>query len=359
MENLLRSFRILVCLLAFLEILAPLAGAQAQLDLPQVPGQISSKDATALEEGLKTAPDNLEAREKLIAYYFETNIQSQSPDIEGIREKHIFWLIENHPESDVAGSPDAQILPLGMSSSTEGYQHGKELWLLQTNKYPDSQRILRHAAAFLSNLDGKAARGLLEKAWALNPKDADTSLALAQSYEFERDVSTSSEQKSELAKKILSLREQSLEGTADAERFYMLGDVGVAAFDAGEVEKAKQYATELLTSAQRFRNDWNYGNALHHANILLGRIALSRGDVVGAKQYLLAAGQMPGSPQLDSFGPNMTWAKELLEKGETESVLSYLESCAKFWKMGGSELNTWIAIIKGGGIPDFGANLSY
>ena len=55
----------------------------------------------------------------------------------------------------------------------------------------------------------------------------------------------------------------------------------------------------------------------------------------------------------------MTLAKELLEKGEREVVLTYLQSCAKFWKMGGDQLRSWTATIKGGGIPDFGANLLY
>ena len=55
----------------------------------------------------------------------------------------------------------------------------------------------------------------------------------------------------------------------------------------------------------------------------------------------------------------MTLAKELLEKGERETVIAYLQACAKFWKMGRDEVQNWIATIKGGGTPDFGGNLSY
>jgi hypothetical protein len=46
---------------------------------------------------------------------------------------------------------------------------------------------------------------------------------------------------------------------------------------------------------------------------------------------------------------NMTLAKELLEKGQREAVLTYLQSKGKFWKMGGDELQSCTANIKGGG----------
>jgi hypothetical protein len=114
-----------------------------------------------------------------------------------------------------------------------------------------------------------------------------------------------------------------------------------------------------LLSAPKFKNDWNYGNAWPEGNVVLGRLALERGDLAGAKEHLLAAGQAPGSPQLDSFGPNRTLAKGLLEKGEPEVVLAYLQSCGKFWKMGREKLQAWTATIKGGGTPDFGSNLHY
>ena len=68
----------------------------------------------------------------------------------------------------------------------------------------------------------------------------------------------------------------------------------------------------------------------------------------------MAAGATPGSPQLNSFGPNMTLAKELLEKGQSEVVLQYLALCKKFWKMDRGQLDEWSATIRGGGIPDFG-----
>jgi hypothetical protein len=66
-----------------------------------------------------------------------------------------------------------------------------------------------------------------------------------------------------------------------------------------------------------------------------------------------------GSPQMNSFGPNMQLAKALLEKGEKDVVLEYFKRCATFWKMGKSQLAGWTASVKTGEIPEFGANLNY
>jgi tetratricopeptide (TPR) repeat protein len=321
--------------------------------------QITAEDAQALEEGLKTKPDDLPAREKLVLYYFQAQLKSRAPELEEKREEHVFWLIEHHPESELAGSPETGIMPMSFTGSVEGYQRGKQLWLEQVEKHPDNKQILENASNFLLFADRKTARELLEKALALDPGDIETSSKLAQTYDLDRIEGNSSEENKALAEKSLSIRERGLAKAGDEQRFDELGALAKAAFEAGEMEKAEQYANELLQSAPKFKGDWNYGNALHDGNTILGRIALQRGDIVGAKQHLLAAGETPGSPQLDSFGPNVALAKELLEKGERETVLTYLQSCEKFWKMGGKELQNWIATIKGGGTPDFRMNLRY
>lgn len=355
MPSLFRSFGFtllaVVCLIAS-------AFAQTQLNPSQLPGQISADQAKRFEELLRQSPDDLAAHEGLIKYYFQEEIPSRTPEIEKDRQAHIFWLIEHHPESEVAGSPEAGIL-LGLPDSAEAYVHAKSLWLQEAQTHAADKIVLRNAAQFFLVSDGETARELLEQAWALDSKDSQTSSALAQAYELEASHVSSAEEKVAIAKKALSVRESTFDQLPEEQRFDVLGDLGKSAFDASEPEKAQQYADELLKLAPKFENDWNYGNAIHEGNLILGRIALKRGDIEGAKAHLLAAGQTPGSPQLDSFGPNMTLARDLLAKGERETVLAYLQLCGKFWKMGGDELEEWTATIKGGGTPDFGANLSY
>jgi tetratricopeptide (TPR) repeat protein len=321
--------------------------------------EITAKQAGVLEEALKTNPDDLSAHEQLITYYFMARLKSRDPDVEKKREEHIFWLIEHHPDSDLAGSPESSIEPVGLSESTEEYQHGKQLWMQQVELHPNNKKILRNAAQFFLFWDRKLSRELLEKAWSLDSSDTATSSSLAQTYMLDGEHAKSPEDKAALAQKALSVRERALEGADREERFNSLDDLATEALEAGDTTKAEQYASEVLKLAPEFRNSWNYGNAVHKGNIMLGRIALLRGDVAAADQHLLAAGQTPGSPQLNSFGPNMSLAKELLERGERDTVLTYLQSCAKFWKMHGPELQEWIAKVKAGETPDFGANLLY
>jgi hypothetical protein len=64
---------------------------------------------------------------------------------------------------------------------------------------------------------------------------------------------------------------------------------------------------------------------------MLGLLCLKANDVNGAVEHLLAAGNSPGSPQLDSFGPRMLLARELVLCGELQAVLHYLDLVARFW----------------------------
>lgn len=143
-------------------------------------------------------------------------------------------------------------------------------------------------------------------------------------------------------------------------RSYALPGLATAAFDAEDLDKATAYARELLALAQGIQKDRNYGNEVFYGNMITGRIALRRDkNVILAKSSLLISGQTIGSPELNSFGPNMSLANDLLTIGERETVLEFFALCRKFWKQRPEKLDEWTAMVKGGGIPNFGANLVY
>lgn len=144
-----------------------------------------------------------------------------------------------------------------------------------------------------------------------------------------------------------------------ANRFYDLPDLAKEAARSGEFDAAFELASELLILADQFPTDWNYGNAIHDANVVLGLVALSRDDVGAAEAHLLAAGSTRGSPQLDSFGPNMMLAEALLQRNETKAVLEYFKLCQSFWELHDGQLDLWSQQVLAGLTPDFGANLRY
>ncbi len=146
---------------------------------------------------------------------------------------------------------------------------------------------------------------------------------------------------------------------SENDRFYALNNAAKESFVVGKTNDAQKYAEELLALLPQYKNDWNYGNAVQDANLVLGRIAVANGQLDEGKRLLLEAGKSPGSPQMDTFGPNMSLAKDLLEQGETEVVLEYFDLCRKFWEMHGGKLDAWSSTVKQGGVPEFGANLLY
>ena len=170
----------------------------------------------------------------------------------------------------------------------------------------------------------------------------------------------SSQYLSKAINRALFIAEQELEEAGDEyDRWVALSDLAVFSIDVSEVEVAEKHAHELLRLLSKYKNDWNYGNALHKGHIALGRIELKRGNITKSIEHLIKASKTPGSPQLDSFGPNMLLAHELLIKGESEAVIEYLKLCKEFWAMGKGKIEGWIDTIENGGIPNFYTNLIY
>lgn len=140
--------------------------------------------------------------------------------------------------------------------------------------------------------------------------------------------------------------------TPRLQRFYALGDELTAAYGSGNFANAQTLAKENLELAASYQCNWNYGNAIHDTNRILGLIALKQGDLDSAANYLRTAGKTPGSPQLDSFGPELDLANELLKAGRRADVGLYLKDIKSFWKDDDGRVDEWLKAIDKGGTPD-------
>lgn len=108
-------------------------------------------------------------------------------------------------------------------------------------------------------------------------------------------------------------------------------DLAWEAIESGDLLAAGSYADELLDEASREDEVWNAANLLHAAHIIHGTANRRRGDLAEAARHLIAAGDVAGSPQLDSFGPDLSLAWSLLGTDYEKAVLQYLRSCSRFW----------------------------
>ena len=146
--------------------------------------------------------------------------------------------------------------------------------------------------------------------------------------------------------------------TPELMRFYELGGEMGAAYGGANPADAASIAKQFLEAAKIFSCNWNYGNAIHDANSVLGLLALRTGNKNEAISYLKAAGASPGSPTLDTFGPSLLLANELVTLGEYDAVIDYLRSVKGFWKMDRGQIDTWISELSEKKKPDFRKHLS-
>ncbi|MEI8291768.1 MAG: RNA polymerase subunit sigma-24 [Verrucomicrobiota bacterium] len=336
----------LLCALNF----CPSAAVRADSHKDAMAGRhLKPEEIPALEAAVAKQPDDVSARTKLLGYYFYN--QHGSKAVNALRLPHILWIITNQPAVKIAGLPYCHLNPV---LDADAYVLGKKLWLEQAKAWSTNPAVLANAANYLQIADPDLAGNLLQQAQKIDPANPKWSDQLGHLYALNAGTG-----KTDPAKSLAAFqRAQAADTDADS-RFYRLSDLALQAFAAGDLKNAEQYAGELLATATQYPKDWNYGNAILMGNTVLGRIALRQGQVKAAKEYLFKAGQTPGSPQLNSFGPNMSLAKELAEKGEQDAVIKYFDQCRKFWSMGADKLDAWTKTVKAGRVPDFGANLVY
>lgn len=138
---------------------------------------------------------------------------------------------------------------------------------------------------------------------------------------------------------------------SDSEAHMILKDLAWKEYQLGNFDEAKKYSNELLRLNKIVDENWNYGNAIHHAHTIIGLVSFENNDIISARNHLNKSSKTPGSPQLDSFGPVLILAQKMIEAGEIEPCKKFLKNCKKFWKMEDGKISAWLLEIDNGHIP--------
>ena len=313
---------------------------------------LTPEQVASLEEKLAMDPNDAATRTQLLGYYGgRRSIRDQAA--KEAKREHALWFIRNSPESEILGVPPSQINHI---LDPDGYAEAKEAWMSQIDREPENATLLGHAADFFMFGDRRTSIKLLERAQSLEPSNPEWPKKLG--HILSLGIRAPGEGDLRFAEKALEHLEKAYELADESLQDSLLEDLAKGAYSADQLNKARHYAELML---QNTESGWNFGNRVHHGNLVLGRIALREGNIEEAKSRLIAAGNTPGSPQLNSFGPNMALAKALLEIGEREVVLEYFKLCSTFWNSDRAKdkLDNWGTLAAAGRIPDFRANLDY
>jgi tetratricopeptide (TPR) repeat protein len=301
---------------------------------------LTKAKADDLEAAVRKDPEKIDERLVLIGYY------SSQGKTQGDRTRLrtlVLWMVEKHPEHPATAEPSLRDLP----DDVDGNLQIMALWQKHLESHADDIAVLKNAEKFFFSKDPAKADQLVHRIAEKEPTNQEWPNELAQLYRMfgiPGEHFDAPQRADEAYKRVLALTRNPIA------RESLAGEMAVAAFKMGDFPGAAEFAKIQLGSKDK--------SAPQRANTILGRVALRSGDVASAKQYLLDSSKSEAANDISLSGPSMSLAKELLEKGERETVLQYLDNCLTLWPRGENVLQVWIADIRKGKTPNFG-NLGF
>jgi len=293
--------------------------------------KLTDQQVAELEKALAASSDNLEARTKLLGYYFRRQMFDET--IRDKQTKSILWIIANRPESVIAGT---LFIGIHDSLSSDAYDQARQLWAVQVVKSTNNPAVLANAASFVLLKDKDLAEKYLKQLEQLEPGNPQWPERLAFLYRLEANSlrQRNSDASRQASARALNKMEQYFQMTGLAtNQSHLFLDAAGDAFHAGELSKAREFAS---------KSDSAYAHAL------LGQIDLREGKLDSAKAHLLAAGKTESFPQ-----NSLELAKALLTKGDKDVVIEYLELCKSSWKGGQESRLRWQRELRETGTTEF------
>jgi tetratricopeptide (TPR) repeat protein len=306
-------------------------------DLTMKGRSLSPTEVQRLESTVEANPKDIDARVKLLGFYFGQGTHNRVPCEHAC--KHVFWFIQNAPEHEVLEQPEG--VPHFHSELDDLFQRGKELWNEQIKENQRDASVLKNASYYFYHRDWVRAISLLEAALELEPQNARLKDRLA----FTCELGARSDKTADRLHRAMVLREELLNTASARDRLRALTNLAETAYRRDDFKTCREAAEQVLQSSDR------NGDEFHQAHQLIGLVQLADSDRAGARLSLLQSGKVKSTPVLSSFGPKFQLAKQLLHMGERAAVLKYLEDCSLFWESGQKDLAYWWIQMQLGGTP--------
>lgn len=303
-------------------------------------GGPSEEDGIALEKRIVNDENDVDARVRLVGFYF----LRFSPENFRRRAEHVAWLAEHRPDIGLGGFGY-----IVKEHAPEGHEATRRAWIAAASRPDADVQILENAASFLDIDDPEEAERSLRRASAMEPENGEWRTRIAHTLTMRAKWEDDPEARRRYARSAIG--ELDIASSLAQVDWVVLGiriDLARAAILAEDWPRVRETAARILVDNEACTRTFQYGNAIHWANIALGFAALAADEVIAASEYLVRAGKTPGSPQLNSFGPDRDLARSLLKRGERGAVLSYLADCARFWRGNRALLEKWRTAIERG-----------
>ena len=193
------------------------------------------------------------------------------------------------------------------------------------------------------------AEGWIRRTVAMRPDDAQSEDVFAPLY-LQASNSVSDE-----AQRVRLIEMAAAHARSSEWRVAALNYVVEFHLQAGDGERARREAEEMLRRAPDMYAESSRTYASHIAHTVLGRTALRQGQLAEAREQLRAAGKVASADVMRLNSIRWTLASDLLARGERDVVLDYISMVRIVWNKSKSQLDDWAKSIRAGEIVDFGA----
>jgi hypothetical protein len=314
------------------------------------------RDVTQLESGLTKNPNDIEIRKRLISHYRNAKLNlTQKKSL----LQHQIWFVVNRPEEELQNVFGWYFY---YEANSNEYKLLKKEWLNQLEKQGKNLKVVQNAYKFFANSERELAEKILVDAQKTFPDQYEISIDLFDLFKVKTENTEIDEVEKnsylskafESGERAILLLKKERSATRDSKRAELLPQVAEVAIELKNYAKANSYAKELVLEFGDDIDEYEFKEAVHQGNTILGKIALRESNINKAKEYLLISikAVLQSKKGYLSY-PNLSLAKELLEKNEKDVVLEFLKLSEQLVGTDKVSLKKWQNEINNGKVPDF------